>query len=59
MNLLASAGFLNHEGHKEHKGFSFLRVFRVLRGSSFYATAHRGLAIDRYWAIRTIHLESV
>jgi hypothetical protein len=56
---LASAGFLNHQEHQEHQEFSFLRVFGVLRGSFFYGIANPDLAIDRYWAIRTIHLKSV
>jgi hypothetical protein len=55
----ASAGFLNHEGHKEHKDFSFLRALCVLRGKSFQSVANPGLAIDGYSGIRTIHLKSV
>jgi hypothetical protein len=55
----ANAGFLNHEGHEDHKDFSFLRVFCDLRGLSFYGVANRGSVIDEQPTIRTIHLKSV
>jgi len=39
--------------------FLFCLLPTAFRGWSFYATANPGLAIDRNWAIRTMHWKSV